>query len=387
MALFKNDVEKAGGYYEKKDYAKAFELYKKAVKKTNNVYAKYSLGYMYYHGQGTNPDYECAFHYFINSMSGNYADALYYLGMMTKEGKGCGKDLSSAVNFFKMAADKGDKEAQYELALMVFERIEAGLNEKTYGNNDTFNNGLECMKKAAAQGHEGAKKWLCDNEEAIQEEIEWREEEAQDKKAQAEKEAREKSRREQTEKERRGKESSVNIKSTPSTWDEIQAALSELYKRGKSGDLAALFEYGEMFYSGRYYGKSGDRYPEQGVEHIKEAAQKGYVPALLSLGRIYEKDDAFSGKGGMFGIDWMKRAAAQGNEEAIEFVRAWEAKMKIVGENEKRKKEERERQAQASRSYSSSSYKCGKCGAYIPSPGYYGGTFKCSKCSTENKFN
>ena len=148
---------KADKLYEKGEYEKAFEVYKKVRSKDlGDTYASYCLGYMCYHGQGTAKHYSNAVVYFSDAGS-EYPDGLYLSGFVFRDGLGSvAVDLPRATGCFKQAAEAGHVGAMYETAWMYGEGDEANIN---------LIEALEWMKKAAAQGHENANKYLSEYEE------------------------------------------------------------------------------------------------------------------------------------------------------------------------------------------------------------------------------
>ena len=148
-------TEKANKLHEEGKYEKAAKLYEKAAK-SGDPYAQYSLGYMYYHGQGVAQDYKKAGDLFYKSRN-HYSDSFYYEGILLKEGKlGYAADasLEMALNSFKGAAKQGHMDAQYELGFMY---------ANGSGTNKNLPEAAQWMEKAAAQGHDEAKQWLADN--------------------------------------------------------------------------------------------------------------------------------------------------------------------------------------------------------------------------------
>ncbi|MBE9591321.1 sel1 repeat family protein [Moraxella sp. K127] len=99
------------------DYKKAVEWYTKSA---NQGYAKaqYSLGAMYYTGQGVPQDYAKAFELFTKSANQGYAEAEYNLGVMYYNGQGVKQDYTKALEWFTKSANQDNAKAQYNLGMM-----------------------------------------------------------------------------------------------------------------------------------------------------------------------------------------------------------------------------------------------------------------------------
>lgn len=112
------------------DYEKAAEWFSSAAQK-NHKYAQYSLGGLYYRGQGVAQDYERAFGLYEKSSAQENAYASYELAKMLRDGIGCAKDLEQANIHFKtafegfqsMEADRSDDRLQYRLGQMLRDGI------------------------------------------------------------------------------------------------------------------------------------------------------------------------------------------------------------------------------------------------------------------------
>jgi len=150
-----NTTEKANKLYEEGKYEKAFKLYEKAAKVIggdDDSYAQYSLGYMYYHGQGTARNHKEAAKWFSYANAGGvkYPDGVYLIGDIWRDNK----NFESAFVNFKRAAEAGHKESQYETGIMY---------ATGSGTKKDLVQAAEWMEKAAVQGLEAAKSWLADN--------------------------------------------------------------------------------------------------------------------------------------------------------------------------------------------------------------------------------
>ncbi|GAK84324.1 TPR repeat protein SEL1 subfamily [Vibrio ponticus] len=103
-------------HYGNEDYTKALAWYHKA-EQGNDPYVLYSLGVMYFDGEGTAVDYQKANQYYLAAAKGGDADAMYQLAFSYNDGKGVAQDYTKAVYWFEQAASKGDVSAMYNLGV------------------------------------------------------------------------------------------------------------------------------------------------------------------------------------------------------------------------------------------------------------------------------
>ena len=80
--------------------------------------AQFSLGVMYYDGQGVPQDYKEAVKWYRKVAEQGYAEAQYNLGVMYDNGQGVPQDDKEAVKWYRKAAEQGGADAQYNLGLM-----------------------------------------------------------------------------------------------------------------------------------------------------------------------------------------------------------------------------------------------------------------------------
>ena len=159
MSLFKNKFEKAEDYYfgrngKKQNYEKALKLYIEV--EPNNSLAGYRIGVMYANGYGVQEDRKTAAKYF--ERNGDWASSHLYIGQFYLFGwADYPQDTNKAIEHIKKSTGM-EKNASHLLG-----KIYA---DKKYGINDLAT-AAEWMEKAAAQGHEDAKKWLNENAAAI----------------------------------------------------------------------------------------------------------------------------------------------------------------------------------------------------------------------------
>ena len=103
--------------YNKDDYATALKLYRPLADR-GNAKAQFSLGVMYYSGQGVPEDYAQAVIWYRKAADQGNADAQYNLGLMYYSGLGVPEDDAQAVSWYRKAADQGIANAQLNLGVM-----------------------------------------------------------------------------------------------------------------------------------------------------------------------------------------------------------------------------------------------------------------------------
>jgi len=108
--------------YERGDYSKAVELFRKAAEQ-GNADAQFNLGQMYDQGKGVKQDYAKAVELFRKAAKQGNADAQYNLGQMYDKGKGVKQDYAKAVAWYGKAAEQGDAYAQYNLGVAYREGL------------------------------------------------------------------------------------------------------------------------------------------------------------------------------------------------------------------------------------------------------------------------
>ncbi|WP_167521319.1 tetratricopeptide repeat protein [Vibrio ponticus] len=106
----------ADQHYGNEEYKQALAWYHKA-EKSNDPYVLYSLGVMYFDGEGTKVDYQKANQYYLAAAKGGDADAMYQLAFSYNDGKGVSQDFTQAAHWFEQAANKGDVSAMYNLGI------------------------------------------------------------------------------------------------------------------------------------------------------------------------------------------------------------------------------------------------------------------------------
>ncbi len=105
------DFQKGLNAVQSGDYATALREWKPLAKQ-GNANAQYSLGWMYYKGQGVPQDDKTAVKWYRLAAKQGDARAQYSLGVMYRKGKGVPQDDKTAVKLFRLAAKPGNAFAQ-----------------------------------------------------------------------------------------------------------------------------------------------------------------------------------------------------------------------------------------------------------------------------------
>ena len=157
-----------GGMYYKgekvlQDYEKALEWFRKAAKQGYEI-AQYSLGMMYYNGDGIpKRDYKAAIEWFYKAAEQEYVHAQYVLGDMYYNGHGIPKkDYITAYVWFSLAVEQGHEDAHKSLDDMIknkkIDPVDAETQNSigvTYHNGEKvprdYEKAIEWYHKAAEQ--------------------------------------------------------------------------------------------------------------------------------------------------------------------------------------------------------------------------------------------
>lgn len=103
--------------YSAGNYAKALELFTPLAKK-GEAKAQFSLGIMYYIGQGATQSYSEAAVWLQRAAAQGNVLAQNILGEMLDQGLGVAQDYKKAAKWYQLAAEQGDAHAQYNIGLM-----------------------------------------------------------------------------------------------------------------------------------------------------------------------------------------------------------------------------------------------------------------------------
>ena len=117
-------MEEARAAYERGDHDAALRGYRRAAEQ-GNAEAQFSLGFMYYRGEGVPEDDTEAARWLDRSAEQGHARAQYILGIMYEYGRGVPQNDAEAARWYHRAAKwyrrraaEQDAEAQYTLSLM-----------------------------------------------------------------------------------------------------------------------------------------------------------------------------------------------------------------------------------------------------------------------------
>ena len=133
---------KAKDAYAAKDYAKAFNLYKKAAEQ-GYAEAQNQLGVMYSSGQGVTQDKTEAVKWFRQAAEQGHAKGQANLGAMYLNGAGVNQDYAEAVKWLCKAAEQGEVLAQSTLGFMY---------TYGYGITQDYSEAVKWYRDAAEQG-------------------------------------------------------------------------------------------------------------------------------------------------------------------------------------------------------------------------------------------
>jgi TPR repeat protein len=92
----------------------AFKYFRESSQK-GSVDAKYHLGLMCLHGQGTSQDDKMAFKYFKEASENGNPDAMYRLGWMYEYGRGTSQDDKMAKYWYEKSKELGNIDSKNKL--------------------------------------------------------------------------------------------------------------------------------------------------------------------------------------------------------------------------------------------------------------------------------
>lgn len=131
--------------YVNEDYAGALSEWKPLADQGDAI-ARFSIGMMYYEGQGVAQDYKEAVRYLQLGADQGHSLSQERLGYFYRRGLGVAKDLDKVVHYYRLAATQRNKDAQAALGLLYF-RGEDNLKSD-------FVEAVKWFRLAAAQGDE-----------------------------------------------------------------------------------------------------------------------------------------------------------------------------------------------------------------------------------------
>jgi len=94
------------------DEARALQLFREAVAKTNHAQSHYEIGAMAYVGQGMDEDEAVAFEHWAKAAAQGHPAAAFMLGDVYLEGLAVPKDADRALRWFVFAGDRGHRGAR-----------------------------------------------------------------------------------------------------------------------------------------------------------------------------------------------------------------------------------------------------------------------------------
>ncbi len=109
-----------------------------------DITSQFNVGQMYDGGDGVKQDYSKAAYWYQKAAEAGHTESQKSLGKMFYGGEGVEKNLGKAMYWWEQAAKNGDMESQHYLGIQYIQM------------ND-IDNAQYWERKAAAQGHEGAK--------------------------------------------------------------------------------------------------------------------------------------------------------------------------------------------------------------------------------------
>lgn len=143
-------LEVAERYHYMRDYAKAYQEFKKI--EDEFPHALFRMGEYYYYGKGVNTDIKVAVQYFEKAMQKDDGDAMDMMGYMHLKGNEVlPKDRVKAVKLFMQAVEKGIPFGMYHLGVCYFKGI-GGLKKDEEESK-------KLILKAASLGNEEAQNY------------------------------------------------------------------------------------------------------------------------------------------------------------------------------------------------------------------------------------
>jgi uncharacterized protein len=103
--------------YMSKDYADAFNLYKKAADQ-GDANAQFNLGVMYFEGKGVPQNYVEAFNLFKKAAAQGNSYAQYNLGVGYSKGRGVPINYKKAYVWYILASAKGHEKAKHNISVI-----------------------------------------------------------------------------------------------------------------------------------------------------------------------------------------------------------------------------------------------------------------------------
>jgi TPR repeat protein len=134
--------EDGSAAYARGDYVSAFQLFH-SLATQGNANGQYSLGFMYFNGQGVLQNFSEAMKWYRLAADQGHPIARLNLGVMHYKGQGVPQNVSEAVKWYRLAADQGNAKAQTFLGFMYFDG---------QGVPQNFAEAVKWYRRAADQG-------------------------------------------------------------------------------------------------------------------------------------------------------------------------------------------------------------------------------------------
>lgn len=288
--------EEGGDRNTVKDYEKAAEWFSSAVS-NNHKYAQYSLGGLYYRGQGVKQNYKKAFYLYQGSAEQGNPYASYELAKMYRDGIGVTTDTEKAEDSFKQAytgfcgleAQSHDDKLQYRLGQMLHTGIGT---EKDDRAAESY------WERAAQLGNVNAqyalgKLWLENETGDTKKAVAWLEKAAEAEHASAQYAL-----------------AKLYMAGEAVTKD-IAMSIELLTKAAKQGHDYAAYQLGKHFLQGDEIEKN----IEAALQWLKQSSDLNNQHAQYLLGKLYLNEEEVE-KDVDAAIEYLKKSASQKNEFA-----------------------------------------------------------------------
>ncbi|MDR2708525.1 MAG: SEL1-like repeat protein [Elusimicrobiota bacterium] len=223
------------------------DLTQKAAK-DGDVQAQVKLGQMYFRGDEIKKDDKMAFRWFMAASQKDYPEAQYWVGYMYENGFGVSKDLDKASQYYMNAAAKGNSDAQFALGNIYLSREDI-TNASLWFDQARGSNNILAAEKSDEIARQAQR-------------------------------------------------------------SDLQKDTDELFLRAY-GDSEAMFLLGQKYQDAQVI--EGDAIPDYNtaIYWYRLASQKGYIPALLRLGNIYQSGEIFIKSDPQKAFDYYIQAAEQ----------------------------------------------------------------------------
>lgn len=109
-------------YYNQGKYNECIKEFAIAIENGDSV-SQQDVGFMYYHGDLLEVDYDKAFNWYNRAALCGKRDAYLYLGKCYNFAHGCKQDYKKALQYYEMAGGRGNLEAQHNAGFLYFDGI------------------------------------------------------------------------------------------------------------------------------------------------------------------------------------------------------------------------------------------------------------------------